>query len=701
MRRESQRLMLCLVLAVSSAAYGRFTFTAWSDNHVTNDTYRARFQWVAGQIDEILGSDPPDFHISGGDVENGGHALVDADLAAFCPSCTSWSYVASNHDTSMWGLSNDAFDYDGNTRIILLNLYSCPAGVCTCDAGRVCEHTLAWLATQLDGSHPFVFVVGHEPAYPDTRHVGDSLDQYPDERDAFWQLLNERGVVAYLCGHTHYYDVYSNSVGSTCQINLGNAGNDSGDSSNPQTFVLFDITDDGYVEVTPYSGFAGESFTPGSSFLLYPPTPVYQAHAPSPKNDAENVPVNTVLSWVSGTGAVSHDVWFGTVASGLVLVQNQTTTTYAPALDFDTSYVWRIDEHYSDKPTVPGVQWTFTTGPAAVGVQATGETSVDGDVTGSYLDTHASDGSSETITEVLNVPNKNGYSTLEHIWTFDVPTGSFVEFHVEAYQSVSTDGDSFDFSYSTDGLTYHYMLTVTETYGTEQSFTLPSATAGPVYIKATDTDHTRKSQDFDTLFVDCMWITSSQVPMPDYKARNPSPTDGETSVPTTTVLAWEAGEEAIAHDVYLGVDPLSLPRVSESQADTSYTPGDLSQGTVYYWRIDEIRADGVETGTIWSFTTYADPGTPTTMSVAVATSTLRLNPPNEYGRAIVTVTDNLGDPVPGATVAGHFTGDFSDACEDQTDQNGQIEFVTSLDAKKPSFGFEVDSVVHPGLTWLQ
>ena len=170
---------------------------------------------------------------------------------------------------------------------------------------------------------------------------------------------------------------------------------------------------------------------------------------------------------------------------------------------------------------------------------------------------------------------------------------------------------------------------------------------------------------------------------------------------TGTTLVWEAGDEAIAHDVYLGVNPFSLTPVSESQTDISYTPGDLSQGTVYYWRIDEIRADGVETGTIWSFTTYADPGTPTTMSVAVATSALRLNPPNEYGCATVTVTDNLGGPVSGATVTGHFTGDFSDACTDQTDQNGRVEFMTDLDKKRPSFGFEVDSVTHPDLTWLQ
>ena len=181
--RRHRPFILCLLLALAGVTQGAFKFTAWSDNHVTYETYRARFQWLAGQMQAILASAPPEFHISGGDCENGGHDLTSADLGTFCSSCSAWSYVPSNHDTSMWYLPNSSFDQD-NARFILLNLYSCHDGVpgCDCGAGRVCPHTLAWLATQLDGSHPFVLVVGHEPAYPYRRHVGDSLDQFPHDR---------------------------------------------------------------------------------------------------------------------------------------------------------------------------------------------------------------------------------------------------------------------------------------------------------------------------------------------------------------------------------------------------------------------------------------------------------------------------------------------------------------------------------------
>ncbi len=698
MRRSSHYLILCLLLLASAASQADFRFVAWADNRSgtidtvpSTGTNRARFQWMLTEMNRLIvqpsGSMVPMWHIVPGDFDETETTEADLYLSGVLP----WAFAPGNHDlTELWR-PNTSWDHE-NAHFVFLNEYCC-------GDGRICDHVYDWLVDDLNSNtQPAIFVVGHEPAFPENAHVGDSLDADPEERDRFWQLLRDHGVVAYICGHTHWFS--TETVDGVLQIDVGNAGNPAHGEPH-QTFVVFDVTPD-YVYVDVYSGNENQPYGWTDDLFVLPiPEPVFEAHAPSPSNGAVDVQVDTVLSWVSGTGAVSHDVYLGTNELALEFIGNQVSTQFAPTLDFGISYFWRIDERYTDGTVVPGQQWTFTTSPATIEVKATGETPVDGDVSGSYLDTHASDGDSEAITEVLNVPNKNGYSTLEHIWTFDVPTGSFIEFHIEAYRSTSTDGDDFDLSYSTDGYTYAPMLMVTETYSTAQSFILPPDTTGPVYIKATDTDHTKKNQDFDTLFVDCMWIVSSQIPIVDYKASNPSPADGATGVLTNMTLSWEAGDEATGHDVYLGVDPLSLTQVSDNQIETSYTPSDLAEGTVYYWRIDEERAGDIETGAIWSFTTYADPGTPTTMSAAVAISTVRLNPPNEKGCAVVTVTDNLGDPVYNAIVTGHFTGDFSDACEGITDQNGQVEFITESDMKKPSFGFEVNSVVYPGLKWLQ
>jgi hypothetical protein len=62
--------------------------------------------------------------------------------------------------------------------------------------------------------------------------------------------------------------------------------------------------------------------------------------------------------------------------------------------------------------------------------------------------------------------------------------------------------------------------------------------------------------------------------------------------------------------VYFGTD--STPDAGEdhgNQTATTYEPGTLSNGTTYYWRIDEVNANGTTTGTVWSFTTVvAVPG---------------------------------------------------------------------------------------------
>jgi len=37
-------------------------------------------------------------------------------------------------------------------------------------------------------------------------HIGDSLDAYPTNRDAFWSSLATVGTRVYFCGHEHFYD---------------------------------------------------------------------------------------------------------------------------------------------------------------------------------------------------------------------------------------------------------------------------------------------------------------------------------------------------------------------------------------------------------------------------------------------------------------------------------------------------------------
>jgi len=140
---------------------------------------------------------------------------------------------------------------------------------------------------------------------------------------------------------------------------------------------------------------------------------------------------------------------------------------------------------------------------------AIGEDTVRGIVQeGNYNDTHDSGGGCEVIQEVLNNPNKNGYSLLEHVWTFNIGSAASAVFYVEAFHSSNSEGDDFVFSYSTDGVYYTDMLTVYSTSDDDVLlyYDFPPSISGTVYVRVTDTDHTKGNKSLDTLSVDQMYI---------------------------------------------------------------------------------------------------------------------------------------------------------------------------------------------------
>ena len=90
------------------------------------------------------------------------------------------------------------------------------------------------------------------------------------------------------------------------------------------------------------------------------------------------------------------------------------------------------------------------------------------------------------------------------------------------------------------------------------------------------------------------------------KANRPDPSDGARKV-TFPLLKWGAGRNAALHDVYLGTSPDSLTLMGRQPLPMYWHGPGLTPGTTYYWRIDEVEADGttVHTGDIWSFTAQA------------------------------------------------------------------------------------------------
>jgi hypothetical protein len=90
------------------------------------------------------------------------------------------------------------------------------------------------------------------------------------------------------------------------------------------------------------------------------------------------------------------------------------------------------------------------------------------------------------------------------------------------------------------------------------------------------------------------------------QASNPSPADGAVDVDLNVILRWSPGGNASSHDVYLGMgipgQPLGLVFIG-NRNQNQYDPGILAANTTYFWRIDEVNANGIRTGILWKFTT--------------------------------------------------------------------------------------------------
>ncbi len=372
--------------------------------------------------------------------------------------------------------------------------------------------------------------------------------------------------------------------------------------------------------------------------------PPGQASNPSPADAATDVSINADLSWTAGSGADSHDVYFGTTSPG-DFQGNQPGTTFDPGtLANDTTYYWRIDEKNAIGTTT-GVVWSFTTvapstwsnqdvgSPSASGSasESAGVWTIEGDgsdIWGTSDQFHyvyqSLSGDGEIEARVASLENTNSWAKAGVMIRESLTGGS-----THAMTVVTPgNGTAFQRRTTTDGSSSHTAgSSVTAPYWVRlvrsgNTFTgyessngsswneVGSATvsmATDVYIGLAVTSHS--GGVLCTAEIDNVTVTGGGPPPPPGQATNPSPADSATGIDIDADISWTAGSGATSHDVYFGT--VTSPPFVQNQTGTTYDPGTLSEVTTHYWRIDEVSASGTTTGVVWSFTTESAPPPPT------------------------------------------------------------------------------------------
>ena len=313
-----------------------------------------------------------------------------------------------------------------------------------------------------------------------------------------------------------------------------------------------------------------------------------------------------------------------------------------------------------------GVQFSANVLPSGiVDDTTTADIPVSGTVTGNHTYTHTSDNINESIQEdAITTGKPDGrISYLEHKWTIDVGSSkkANVTFYLEAYHTANSENDNFIFAYSLDDITYHNMLTVTNTSdnGTYQTSEMPNTTGGIIYIRVNDTDRTPGNTLADTIYIDHMFIRSF------YDTEPPGVVTGVivTQVSESKLdISWTANTETDLdhYNVYRGMNEEFTPDAGSLVASPTadhYPDTGLTADTTYYYRVTAVDTSDNEgqSSEVASGTTLPDTEGPAALDVLASP-----NPTKEAD--MVTLTANIDDLASGnstVTAAEYFVNNGS------------------------------------------
>ncbi len=341
-------------------------------------------------------------------------------------------------------------------------------------------------------------------------------------------------------------------------------------------------------------------------------TATVKASDPNPANGAKWVDVEIEVAWTPGTGAMSHDVYFGIdkaaveAADAGVFKGNQAASAYDPGLlAADTVYYWRIDEHAADDVVHPGEVWSFRTAGPGLGVRA------------EYF-RGAEPAGVPVLTQVEKSIDHNWGSgevaaglsdDVSARWTADLEAPT-----TETYQFITTSDDGVRL-----WLDGRLIINNWASHGSTDDLVTVDLIAGQVYFLQVDwyenSGNAIAKLSWKSPTIQRQAIPAGPLQLP-VRATSPYPANAAPHAPQAPVLHWRGAEQAAHHDVYFGQTADAVANADSTSADvyqgrqaadeTTFDPGALEWNKTYYWRVDEVNATGPDSpwrGSLWSFTT--------------------------------------------------------------------------------------------------
>lgn len=275
----------------------------------------------------------------------------------------------------------------------------------------------------------------------------------------------------------------------------------------------------------------------------------------SPANGATGVSSAPTLTWSAVTGATSYHVQVSTSSTfGTTIVDSSnvsSTSITAGNLAANTTYYWHVSATNTGGTSAYSSSFNFTTlaPPAA---------------------------------PVLSSPTNGAVAiSLSPTFGWNASTGA-ASYHLQVATDSAFSG-----------------LVIDQNNIALTSFAASGLSTNTLFYWRVNATNSAGSSPYSSLF---RFTTTGPPPPPSLS----SPSNGSTGVATNVTLSWNSSPGATTYRIQVSTSSTFLTTVVDSAniTTTSLTPGNLSGGTQYYWRVNATNASGTSAySTLFSFTT--------------------------------------------------------------------------------------------------